>query len=219
MSLYKQMLMSEEPIMLDEHAELFRQGESWFVYLFALSDCSAFKVGFSCNPLQRIYSFSHRYFERFDLDQSLLLRVEACIEARAIEALIKSELAEFRMDSPPWVPCEAGGRTEWFSAVYFANAEERLRSFSHDRAHLGSASDFIRSELVRLSSSFEPWAWRQAQRVCDAWSSATGVRAPIDAADPLRDWLDAYRHFGVLLFADDPAVFQFVRNCASRLAS
>jgi hypothetical protein len=215
------MLMSEEPIMLDEHAELFRQGESWFVYLFALSDCSAFKVGFSCNPLQRIYSFSHRYFERFDLGQSLILQRNDCTDARAAEAALKAELGEFRMDSPPWVPCEAGGRTEWFSAVYFGNAEERLRAFlpGHDAAQLASMSDFIRRELVRLSSSFELWVWRQAQYVCDGWASASRARAQIDAAGSLRDWLDAYRYFDVPLFVDDPAVLQFVRDCARRTSA
>ena len=49
---------------------------SWFVYLFALTDCSAFKVGFSCNPFQRIHTFSRRYYERFDVRQSLLLRLD-----------------------------------------------------------------------------------------------------------------------------------------------
>ena len=39
---------------------------AWYVYLFALTDCSAFKVGFSCNPFQRIHTFSRRYYERFD---------------------------------------------------------------------------------------------------------------------------------------------------------
>jgi T5orf172 domain len=210
--------MFAEPAMPGEPAAIGKQSGSWFVYLFALTDCSAFKVGFSCNPLQRIFSFSHRYFERFDLGQSLLLPRNDCSDARVAEAALKAELAEFRTDSPPWVPCEAGGHTEWFSAVYFGNAEERLRLFlsDHDAAQLASMSDFIRRELARLSSSFESWAWRQAQNVCDAWSSASRARAPIDVAGPLRDWLDAYRYFDVPLFVDDPAVLEFVRNCAHR---
>jgi hypothetical protein len=210
--------MSEERTTLIDDAAIREQGGSWFVYLLSLTDCSAFKVGFSCNPLQRIYTFSRRYFERFDLPQSLLLRLDACADARAIEASLKTELAEFRTDSPPWVPCEAGGRTEWFSAVYLGDAEERLRSLmpGHDAAQLTLVSDFIRSDLVRLSSSFEAWAWRRAQDVCDASSAANRARAVLDAADSLRDWLDAYRYFDVPLFADDPAVLEFVRSCARR---
>jgi hypothetical protein len=213
--------MFAEPTMLGESAAIRKQSGSWFVYLFALTDCSAFKVGFSCNPLQRIYSFSHRYFERFDLGQSLLLPRNDCTDARVAEAALKAELGEFRTNSPPWVPCEAGGRTEWFSAVYFGNAEERLRSFlpGHGAAQLASVADFIRRELVRLSSSFELWAWRQAQCVSDGWSSASRARAHIDAAGSLRDWLDAYRYFDVPLFVDDPAVLQFVRDCARRTSA
>lgn len=60
---------------------------SWFVYLLALADYSAFKVGFSCNPLQRIFSFSRRYFECFDLRQSRLLRLGRPM-ARALSARI-----------------------------------------------------------------------------------------------------------------------------------
>jgi hypothetical protein len=192
-----------------------REG-SWFVYLFSLSDCSAFKVGFSCNPLQRIYSFSHRYFERFDLGQSLLLQLDACADARAVEATLKADLAESRTDSPSWVPHEAGGHTEWFTAVRFGYAEERLRSFLqiHDVAQVANAADFVRGELSRLSSSFEPWAWSQAQHVCDTWSDASGLCAPSETARSLRDWLDAYRYFDVPLFEDDPTVLKFVMNSA-----
>jgi len=192
------------------------QSRSWFVYLFSLSDCSAFKIGFSCNPLQRIYSFSHRYFERFDLRQSLLLQLGDCADARDVEATLKVDLAEFRTGSPPWDPYEAGGHTEWFSALYFGDAEERLRSFLqvYDVARLANTADLLRSELCRLSSSFEPWAWSQAQRVCDAWSSASGEHVAAEAARSLRDWLDAYRFFDVPLFEDDPAVLGFVMNTA-----
>src|SRR5688500_235229 len=73
-----------------------------FVYLFALADCSAFKVGFSNNPLQRIYTFSRRYFERFDLHQSQVLQLVTGDDARAAEAALKTELAEFRAESPSW---------------------------------------------------------------------------------------------------------------------
>jgi hypothetical protein len=189
-------------------------GESWFVYLFALTDCSAFKVGFSCNPLQRIHTFSRRYYERFDLRQSRLLQVGTQADARAIEAALKEELAEFRSECPPWVPCEAGGHTEWFSAVYFGQAEDRLRGFmqAHAIAQLTDTADYIRAELERMSLSFEPWAWSQAQLVCEARSSVYTARAALQLADSLRDWLDAYRYFDLPLFKDDPAVRGFVAD-------
>ena len=197
--------------------EAFRTPDAaWFVYLFALTDCSAFKVGFSCNPLQRIFTFSRRYYERFDLGQSLLLRLYTESDAREIESLLKGELAEFRAESPTWVPLEAGGHTEWFSAVHFGRAEQRLRSFVevHELSSVIDAAGHLRDELQRASGSFEPWAWSQAQQVCDASASAYTVRSALTIADSLRDWLDAYRHFDLPLFADDPAVLTFVTNTA-----
>jgi len=189
---------------------------AWFVYLFALTDCSAFKVGFSCNPFQRIHTFSRRYYERFDVAQSLLLRLQTEADARAIEATLKSELAAFRAESPTWVPLEAGGHTEWFSAVQFGSAELRLRSFlvEHEGAHVIDASAYIRGELQRMSGSFEPWAWSQAQQACDASASAYTLGSALAIADSLRDWLDAYHFFDLPLFSDDPAVLGFVTSTA-----
>lgn len=187
---------------------------AWFVYLFALADCSAFKVGFSCNPLQRIHCFSRRYYERFDLHQSRLLRLDTEADARAVEATLKAELAEFRTDSPVWVPPEAGGHTEWFAAVHFGRAEDRLRSFVTEVALVTDAAGYIRSELERLSGSFEPLAMSQAQQVCDASTSPYTLRSALTLADSLRDWLDAYRFFDVPLFADDPQVRTFVASSA-----
>jgi hypothetical protein len=191
---------------------------AWFVYLFALTDCSAFKVGFSCNPFQRIHTFSCRYYERFDVGQSLLLRLDAEAHARAIEATLKSELAVSRTDSPEWVPLEAGGHTEWFSAVQFGSAEQRLRSFvvEHEGAQVINAGTYIRDELQRQCGSFEPWAWSQAQQACDASASVYTLGSALAIADSLRDWLDAYRFFDVPLFTDDPAVLEFVASIARR---
>jgi hypothetical protein len=191
---------------------------AWFVYLFALTDCSAFKVGFSCNPFQRIHTFSRRYYERFDVGQSLLLRLDAEAHARAIEATLKSELAVSRTDSPDWVPLDAGGHTEWFSAVQFSSAARRLHSFvvEHEGAHVIDAGTYIRGELERQCGSFEPWAWSQAQQARDASASAYTLGSALAIADSLRDWLDAYRFFDVALFTDDPAVLEFVASIARR---
>jgi hypothetical protein len=192
---------------------------AWFVYLLALTDCSAFKVGFSCNPLQRIHCFSRRYFERFDLGQSRLLRLDTETQARAIEMDLKHALAEFRYDSPAWVPAEAGGHTEWFGAVHFDAAEHRLLSFAAETDRVIDAAIYFRYELERMSGSFEPLAMSQAQQVCDASTSPYTLRSALAIADSLRDWLDAYRFFDLPLFSDDPQAGHFVSSTARLLPS
>jgi hypothetical protein len=186
---------------------------SWFVYLFALSDCSAFKVGFSCNPLQRIASFSRRYFERFDLSQSVLLDMHQCELARALEAALKAEFAAYRAEAPTWVPTPAGGHTEWFSAVYFNDAEARLQSIVG--AQLTNAFDVFRAELSDVRSSFELWARSEALRVSEEWSFAQRGYAVRERGAGLRDWLDAYRYFDIQLFADEPRILTLVRQSAA----
>jgi hypothetical protein len=209
--------MYEEPVLLGTRDAISGASRSWFVYLFALTDCSGFKVGFSCNPMQRIHTFSRRYFERFDVYQSWLLELDAEDDARSVEATLKPELAGFRSEAPPWVPMDAGGHTEWFSAVQLRAAEDRLRSFEslHEIARVGSASDFFRHELARLSASFESWAVSQARLIGGRSFSVREMRASLDIARSLRDWLDAYRYFDLPLFAQDPAAFQFVRAAAT----
>src|SRR5262245_51138471 len=195
-------------------ADAPEEGAFWFVYLLSLADCSAFKIGFSCNPLQRIYTFAHRYFERFDLRQSHLLLVRSHEEARMIEAELKSAFARFRAACPGWVSADAGGHTEWFSAVYFSDALEMLRGFveRHAGTQLITAHELIRDELSRLTATFESWASSQAHQVSSASAQVHGEPSRV-----LRDWLDAYRVLDIPLFVDDPAVRDFVeRSCERR---
>jgi hypothetical protein len=190
--------------------------DAWFVYLFASSDCSSFKVGFTHHPLQRISTFSRRYYERFDLSQSVLLRLETCDDARALEAAIKTELAAFRAVAPEWVPPEAGGQTEWFSAVYFGQAESRLHTAALDAARIQLAREYLGRELGAMRLSFEVWAWTQAQQSVELSAAALRGYRVQDGGRSLRDWLDAYAYFDLPLFVDDPAVRAFVEESVRR---
>lgn len=200
-----------EPFLLETEAHHVGLG-SWFVYLFALSDCSAFKVGFTCNPLQRIATFSRRYFERFDLSQSMLFHLQTCESARALERTLKLEFATHRYEAPAWIPAEAGGHTEWFSAVYFGDAEAYARTAMKpcDPDFATGAYDFFRSELSRVAPSFERWAFSEAQRIHNEQAAALRGYLVRDQTHSLRDWLDAFRYFDLPLFVAEPEVKDFV---------
>lgn len=188
-----------------------RDDAAWFVYLFALSDCTAFKVGFSCNPLQRICTFSRRYFERFDLSQSVLLNVTDCDVARALEAKLKGELASVRTEAPVWVSKDAGGHTEWFSAVYFSDAEACLRA-SRARTQATSAFELFRGDLEHYTRHFELWARSAIEREAEVRSLAERGYHVADKSGALRDWLDAYRYFDLPLFAAEPELSEWMRR-------
>lgn len=193
-------------------ADLSDEGR-WFVYLLATVDCTAFKVGFTCNPLQRLYSFSHRYFEHLDLARSRLLQVDSNLDARAMERALKQELAAQRIDCPSWVLPQAGGDTEWFSPVYFSDAEARLHSLSSASVLILEA--FVHDALARASTYFESWAIAQAGSILRPRS----VREQPDIAAEirtLRDWLDAYRALGVEVFRDDPDARILLRGIATQ---
>jgi hypothetical protein len=190
--------------------------DSWFAYLFCASDCTAFKVGFTCNPLQRLYSFNHRYFEGFDLHRSALLQLASCDEAREVEAALKSELAACRCNAPSWVLPQAGGYTEWFSAVQFEAAEDKLRSYLtlYLGARLANAFDVLREHLHRYNTSFEHWAVGRAKMLSDPRSFEMGPNAARETQRALRDWLDAYRYFDVPVFVDDRTAFESIVQIA-----
>lgn len=134
-----------------------------------------------------------------------------------LEAAIKNELAEHRSECPSWVPAEAGGQTEWFDALQWQSAEDRVRAATEgDESRLLYMRDFVRTTLVRQASSFEFWALHQSQFVAQALSSSTDAHLAFGTARSLRDWLDAYRCCGIPLFPDDPAVRAFVADAAKQ---
>ena len=133
-----------------------------------------------------------------------------------LEAAIKTELAAYRAVAPEWIPPEAGGQTEWFSAVYFGQAESRLRTTALDPARRQRARDYLGRELGAMRLSFEVWAWAQAQQTSQIRAAALRGYRVHDAGRSLRDWLDAYAYFDVSLFVDDPAVRAFVQESVRR---
>jgi hypothetical protein len=89
--------------------------------------------------------------------------------------------------------------------VYFAHAQTLLQQSlpMQGRAVVLAGFDLLQAELARRRTDFESWALHHAQQI---------FALPMHAAErrQLRDWLDAYRFFGIPVFADDPAAWQFV---------
>ncbi|HEU4653122.1 MAG TPA: GIY-YIG nuclease family protein [Steroidobacteraceae bacterium] len=204
--------MSTSEDLLLEQAE----SGSWFVYLLLLTDCTAFKVGFTCNPLQRVYAFHHRYFEAFDLDQSLLIDVYTCEAARELETELKRLLAPNRVAAPSWVAVEAGGITEWFSAVFFSDALAHVRE--HGVAHTQQLVE-LRSQLeITLGihrEQFERWTVSELQYIDMLARNIKTSGAARERLHRLGAWMDAYRRFDIQVFADAPDIRQALHELQS----
>jgi hypothetical protein len=169
--------------------------------------------------LQRVYAFHRRYFEAFDLDRSTLLRVQSSDEARDFETALKRTLAPNRVEVPNWIALEAGGITEWFSAVYFNDAVSML-----EQQAAPVAANFIdlRSQLeVQLRTcreQFELWVVEQMQQIERLAQSPKMRVMARDQQLRLRDWIDAYRWLRVDLFVGKPQVGEVLqRVLAARL--
>ncbi|HEU4601612.1 MAG TPA: GIY-YIG nuclease family protein [Steroidobacteraceae bacterium] len=204
--------MSRSEDLLLEQAET----GSWFVYLLLLTDCTAFKVGFTCNPLQRIYAFHRRYFEAFDLDQSLLIDVYTCEAARELEAELKRMLAQNRVAAPSWVAAQAGGITEWFSAVFFSDALAHVRQ--HGAAHtqrLVELRSQMETSLVTHRDQFERWTVSELQYIDLLARNSKTNGAARERMQRLGDWMDAYRRFDIPVFAEAPEIRQALRELQS----
>lgn len=192
--------------------------DGWFVYLLALTDCTAFKVGFTCNPLQRLYAFNHRYFEVIDLDESVLLPVLTIDAARELEADLKNALSPHRASAPSWVSLDAGGHTEWFSAVYFRDAIQLLREFANVQPTqlVFDLRSQLKHVLLTHREPFERWLVDQVRQIETLAQSAKTVALARERQYRLRDWWDVYRRLGIEIFTERPdvrdALIQYVRS-------
>ena len=90
-----------------------------FVYIAACSGPEdILKVGFTHDPIARWSSFHRRWFEAFDLEQSLLIHTETRRDARAMETALHRLLRAHNCPAPLTMREQFGGVTEWYRGAY-----------------------------------------------------------------------------------------------------
>lgn len=72
------------------------------VYMLTLTDGLGFKLGRTENLLQRISSFSIRYFEDFNLHDAAIIRCQTKAQATELENMLK-RVAAIRIEPPEWL--------------------------------------------------------------------------------------------------------------------
>ncbi|HEU0306490.1 MAG TPA: GIY-YIG nuclease family protein [Lysobacter sp.] len=160
-----------------------------FVYVAVCSGPEdLLKVGLSHDPVARWSAFHRRWFEAFDLDQSLLIQTGTRREAQALETALHRLLRDHNCPAPLTMRCRFGGGTEWYrgacrSASEFARAAERQGHVLHApaRAWFARAMQGRADALAGLLD--------QAMR-----DMASGAMTPAQY-DALNDLVDAHRAF------------------------
>jgi hypothetical protein len=178
-----------------------------FVYVAVCSGPEdILKVGLSHDPVARWSAFHRRWFEAFDLDQSLLLQTETRRDAQALETSLHRLLREHNCPAPMTMRDQFGGGTEWYrgayrSALEFARAAARQGHVLHASARAW----FARAMQVRVDTL--AGLLDQATR-----DMASGAMTPAQF-DALNDLIDAHCAFD----EDIPARFSTELAMLSRL--
>lgn len=160
-----------------------------FVYVAACSGAEdILKVGLSHDPLARWSAFHRRWFEAFDLDQSLLIQTETRRDAQALETALHRLLREHNCPAPMTMRDQFGGATEWYrgahgAALAFAHGAARQGHVLHAPARCWFES------AVRARTDVLAGLLDQAMR-----DMANGVMSSTQL-DALHDLIDMHRTF------------------------
>jgi hypothetical protein len=160
-----------------------------FVYVAVCSGPEdLLKVGLSADPVARWSAFHRRWFDAFDLDQSLLIQTETRRDAQALETTLHRLLRDHNCPPPMTMRRQSGGGTEWYRGAYrdalaFAREAERQGHVLHSPARAWFAGA-MKKRTDALAGLVD-----QAMR-----DMADGVMAPAQL-DALNDLMDAHRAF------------------------
>ncbi|RZA20277.1 MAG: hypothetical protein EOP93_06400 [Lysobacteraceae bacterium] len=94
------------------------EGRAWLYVLAANGGEDLLKVGLTHDPLSRFSAFHPRWYEAFDLADSLLVACEQRGDAQALETALHRELAEHSCPMPLTIRAAAGGASEWYRGAY-----------------------------------------------------------------------------------------------------
>jgi hypothetical protein len=158
-----------------------------FVYVLPCAWEDHCKIGFSRDPLSRIQTFHHRWFEFFDLDHAALVETETVRDARDLELELRRPLVMHNAPAPLTVRREAAGHTEWFRGA--SSQLERAVRLLEQRGHTVHTPlrTWLRSAFLRHSDRL--YAWTQMQLSPDELDGSAG---PTVVQRVARDALDAY---------------------------
>lgn len=165
-----------------------------FLYVVPSAYEDLLKIGHSRDPLARLQSLHHRWFEVFDLEHALLVETDSVRDARGLELAFHRQFRQHNAPAPLTVQPEAGGHSEWYRG-----ASEPLCIAVRALASQGfvlhdPAWHWLRHAMLARSDGL--FSWTQAMLSVDELEQAS-VATPRQRV--VRDALDAHLAFGIAL--------------------
>jgi hypothetical protein len=169
-----------------------------FVYVLPCRDEDILKVGFSRDPLQRLYALHRRFFRFFDLDRALLIETDRVRDARRIERRFITTFAEHRAGAPLVVRDAAAGFTEWYRGAH-ADVDALARTIAADEGFALHAPlrSWLRDALAERATMLHSWSERLIDAIEYARANAIDARERIACERALGDTLDLLEELGI----------------------
>ena len=111
---------------------------AWLYVLATNGSEDLIKVGLTKDPLARWSAFHPRWYEAFDLSNSMLVACEQRSDAQQLETALHHELSEHSCPMPMTIRAFAAGATEWYRGAYsparrfVERCEARGHAVEHD---------------------------------------------------------------------------------------
>jgi hypothetical protein len=188
------MELDEPSDFADDQRPVLRSRGRCFVYVLPCAYDDILKLGMSRDPLARMQTLHHRYFEFFDLERALLIETETVRDARRLELALGGGIEAHNAPAPLVVRGEAGGHTEWYRGAF-----ERLQDAATDLARTGyavhkPARSWLRSRLIASSDHLYPWS---NETLLAIESNAIPTEVARHLRRLLLDSLDAFSAFDI----------------------
>ncbi|MEP6940391.1 MAG: GIY-YIG nuclease family protein [Rudaea sp.] len=167
-----------------------------FVYILPCNGEDILKLGFSRDPLIRLQTLHHRYFDFFDIDRAFMIETDRVRDARSLERELGSQIAQHRAPAPLMIRPHAGGHTEWYRGA-LQIVLDRAESLKVHRGHmLWPLRPWLRARLQQQSDNFVEWSTSVCAELDIARAQGLGAIAHrLELL--LRDTLDAFAAFDI----------------------
>lgn len=160
-----------------------------YVYVLPCRYEKILTLGFSCDPLERMFACHSRYFEFFNLNRAFAIEIDGVNEARRMKRFLAAPLQEQRAPTP-LIREEAASYTEWYRGAYELLAQQGKRAQHEGYRLLMPLKRWVREQLELRSHLLFYWSRHMLEEIerdasTNSMLSAALQRRLADALDAL----------------------------------